>query len=63
MEELRVCLNCRHEKGFNVFFKKSKDGKGKVKICLVCPHCGQSMDIGWTSSTIKSFKSEKGIIY
>lgn len=60
MEELRVCANCNYEKGFHVFFKKNK---GKIKIFLICPNCGQSYDIGWTASSIKTFKAEKGIGY
>lgn len=60
MEEFRVCLNCAYERGFHVSFKKVK---GKVKICMICPNCGQSYDLGWLTTTIKSFKSEKGLIY
>ncbi|MEW6109931.1 MAG: hypothetical protein AB1632_12305 [Nitrospirota bacterium] len=60
MEDFRVCVNCEYQKGFHVTFKRLK---GKVKIALVCPNCGQSFDIGWTTSTIKSFKAEKGVIY
>jgi len=60
MEEFRVCPNCSYERGFHVYFKKNK---GKIKICLICPNCGQSYDLGWSTSTIKSFKAEKGAGY
>ncbi len=60
MEELRVCLCCNYQKGFQVFFKKVK---GRVKICLVCPGCGQSYELGWTTSTIKSFKPDQGVVF
>ncbi len=60
MEELRVCVNCGYVRGFHVFFKKVKR---KIKICLICPNCGQSYEIGWSTSTIKSFKVEKGLVY
>ncbi len=59
-EEIRICIECGYEKGFHVFFKKNK---GKTYIGLICPKCGQSYSIGWTTSTIKTFKLEKGIKY
>jgi hypothetical protein len=58
MEDFRICLNCNYQKGFHVLFRKA--GKGKVKIMMACPKCGQSYDVGWTTATIKSFKAEKG---
>jgi transcription elongation factor Elf1 len=60
MEEFRVCPECDHEKGFQIFFKKVK---GKIKIDLICPNCGQSYDLGWSTTSIKSFKLKKGLIY
>ena len=60
MDELRVCQSCNYQRGFHVSFKKVG---GRVKICLVCPNCGQSYDLGWSTSTIKSFKTKQGIIY
>ncbi len=60
MEDFRVCLNCEYQKGFHVAFRKVK---GRIKIIVICPNCGQSYDLGWATSTIKSFKSEKGLIY
>ncbi len=60
MELFRVCPNCEYQKGFQVAFKKVKD---KTSIHLICPNCGQSPDIGWTTPTIKSFKPKKGAIY
>lgn len=60
MEELRVCPECEYQKGFHVFFKKTK---GRVKIGLLCPQCGQSYIIGWSTAAIKSFKPEKGLKY
>jgi hypothetical protein len=61
MDDFRVCLNCEYKKGFHLFFRKT--GKSRVKILLICPNCGQSYDLGWTTSTIKSFKAGKGLIY
>jgi len=58
MEEFRICLTCDYKKGFHVFFRKDK---GKMKIMLICPNCGQSYDLGWTTATIKSLKAEKGL--
>jgi hypothetical protein len=60
IEESRVCLNCNYQRGFHVFFKKVK---GKTKIGLICPNCGYSYDIGWLTTSIKSFKPEKGLPY
>jgi len=60
MEELRVCQSCDYQKGFHVCFKKAR---GRIRICLICPKCGQSYDVGWSTSTIKSFKTKPGIIY
>lgn len=60
MEELRVCASCEYQKGFHVFFRRVK---GRVKIYLLCPNCGQSYDIGWNTSSIKTFKAEMGIKY
>jgi transcription elongation factor Elf1 len=60
MEEFRVCPECEYEKGFQVFFKKLKH---KTRIYLICPHCGQSYDLGWSTMSIKSFKPKKGLIY
>jgi len=60
MEELRVCISCDYQKGFHIYFKKVK---GRVRICLVCPNCGQSYDFGWVTSTIKSFKADRGTIF
>ncbi len=57
MDELRVCISCDYQKGFHIYFKKAN---GKVKICLVCPNCGQSDDLGRVTSTIKSFRAERG---
>jgi len=59
-EELRVCPECGYERGFHVSFKKTT---GKTRIALICPQCGQSYSIGWTTSVIKSFKLEKGLKY
>jgi predicted RNA binding protein YcfA (HicA-like mRNA interferase family) len=61
MDDFRICLNCDYQKGFHVSFRKT--GKSRVKIILICPHCGQSYDLGWITSMIKSFKAEKGLIY
>lgn len=60
MEELRVCQSCDYQKGFHFYFKKVR---GRIRICLICPKCGQSYDVGWSTSTIKSFKTKQGIIY
>lgn len=60
MEEHRVCAVCGYERGFNVFFKRAR---GKVKICLICPCCGQAFDIGWATASIKTFKTEPGLKY
>ncbi len=60
MEEFRQCTNCAYQKGFHVFFKRLK---GKVKICLICPNSGRSYDIGRLTTSIRGFKSEKGLIY
>ncbi|MBI5638818.1 MAG: hypothetical protein HZA17_00175 [Nitrospirae bacterium] len=62
MEDFRVCLSCDYKKGFHVFFRRSK-GKGRVKICLICPNCGQSYDLGWITSSIKSFKPDQGLVF
>jgi len=61
MDDFRVCLNCDYMKGFHVSFRKT--ARGKVKIILICPNCGQSYDLGWSTSMIKSFKAEKGLSY
>ncbi|HYQ47496.1 MAG TPA: hypothetical protein VEP69_00395 [Thermodesulfovibrionales bacterium] len=61
MEEFRICVNCSYAKGFQVSFKKTP--AGKVRIILVCPDCGQAYDIGWSTSAIKTFKADKGLIY
>jgi len=60
MEELRVCQSCDYQKGFHVYFRKAR---GRIKIFLICPKCGQSYDVGWSTSAIKSFKTKPGIIY
>jgi transcription elongation factor Elf1 len=60
MEEFRVCANCGYERGFHIYFKKIKK---KIKISLICPNCGQSFDINWLESSIKSLKTETGPIY
>ncbi len=60
MEEFRQCPNCAYQKGFHVFFKRAKN---KMKIGLICPNCGQSYDLGWLTTVVKSFKYEKGPIY
>ncbi len=60
MEEFRICPSCGYERGFHVFFKRVK---GKIKIGLICPNCGHSYDLGWLTTSIKSLKSESGIIY
>ncbi len=60
MEELRVCQSCDYQKGFHIYFKKVR---GRTRICLICPKCGQSYDVGWSTSTIKSFKTKQGLIY
>jgi transcription elongation factor Elf1 len=60
MEEFRVCLNCGYKRGFHVSFKKMK---GKAKMILICPNCGQSYDIGWTTTVIRSLKPEGGATY
>jgi len=60
IEEFRVCPNCGYEKGFHVFFKKVK---GKMKIGLICPHCGSSYDLGWLVTNIKDLKPERGLNY
>jgi rubredoxin len=60
MEEFRICPSCGYERGFHVFFKRVK---GKIKIGLICPNCGYSYDLGWLTTSIKSLKSESGIIY
>jgi len=60
LDELRVCPACDYERGFHVFFKKAK---GKTRIALICPQCGQSYNTGWTTTAIKTFKLEKGLKY
>lgn len=60
MEEFRVCPECDYQRGFHVFFKKLR---AKIRICLICPQCGQSYAIGWATATIKRFKPEKGPKY
>lgn len=60
MEELRVCQSCNYQRGFHIYFKKVRV---RVRICLVCPNCGQSYDVGWSTSAIKSFKTKQGIIH
>ncbi|MCE5194384.1 MAG: hypothetical protein LLF28_02845 [Nitrospiraceae bacterium] len=60
MDELRECINCNYQKGFNIFFKRTK---GKIKICLVCSNCGQSYDLDWITTNIKDFKTEKGLMF
>lgn len=59
-EEFRVCISCGYERGFHVSFRRNK---GKAKIVLICPQCGQSYDLEWLTSSIKSFKAEPGIKY
>lgn len=59
-EEFRVCISCGYERGFHVSFRRTT---GKVGIILICPQCGQSYDLGWLISSIKSFKAESGIKY
>ncbi|OGW38211.1 MAG: hypothetical protein A2Y97_08980 [Nitrospirae bacterium RBG_13_39_12] len=59
-QEFRVCPTCNYQKGFHVFFKNAK---GKTRIGLICPNCGQSYDLGWLTTSIKSLKPEKGLIY
>ncbi|MBI5025673.1 MAG: hypothetical protein HZC12_02885 [Nitrospirae bacterium] len=59
-EEFRACPACAYERGFHVFFKRVK---GRTKICLICPNCGQSYDIGWITASIKEIKHEPGPIY
>lgn len=60
MEEFRVCISCEYAKGFHVSFRKVK---GRVRICLICPNCGQSYEIGWSTASIKGFKIDKGASY
>lgn len=60
MEEFRICPGCGYERGFHVFFKRVK---GKIKIGLICPNCGRSYDLGWLTTSIKSFKTESGLVY
>jgi transcription elongation factor Elf1 len=60
MEELRVCPSCGYERGFHVSFRRVKK---KVNIRLICPNCGQSYDIGWEASSVKSIKADKGAAY
>lgn len=59
MEEFRVCPNCEYQRGFHVSFRKG--AKAKVRIILICPNCGQSYDLGWTTAAVKSFKPEQGL--
>lgn len=59
MEDFRICPNCEYKRGFHVFFRKPV--KGRTRIGLVCPNCGQIYEIGWTTMTVKSFKPEKGL--
>lgn len=60
MEEFRECLKCGYARGFHVSFQKSS---GKVRIVLICPNCGQSYDVGWTTTVIKSLKPDTGRVY
>ncbi len=60
MEEFRVCLNCEYQKGFQVSFRKVKN---RARIVLICPKCGQSYDIGWATTTIKTFRHDQGLTY
>ena len=44
-QEIRVCNKCGYQRGFHVYFEDIAEGK--ARIGLICPHCGQSYDIGW----------------
>ncbi len=59
-DEFRVCPNCSYQRGFHLFFKKTK---AKTRIALICPQCGVSYDLGWVTTSIKNFKPEKGVEY
>lgn len=58
MDEFRECVDCRYQKGFNVFLKRVQ---GKIKVCLICPNCGQSYDINWYTDDIKDFKADTSL--
>lgn len=55
MDDFRECANCKYQKGFNIFFKRVK---GAMKICLICPNCGQSYDIDWYTTEVKELKAD-----
>jgi ssDNA-binding Zn-finger/Zn-ribbon topoisomerase 1 len=59
-EEFRVCPECEYQRGFHVFFRKVK---GRIRIGLICPKCGQSYTVGWATASMKSVKPEKGLKY
>jgi len=44
MDELRVCPDCRYERGFHVSFVNRGERKG---IVLICPNCGARLDPGF----------------
>jgi transcription elongation factor Elf1 len=60
MDEFRVCPQCGYERGFHVAFRK---GKEAVEIFLICPNCGQSYELGWSTASIKSVRGLKGPTY
>ena len=59
--EFRVCRKCGYVRGFHVYFKDITEGK--TRICLICPSCGQSYDIGWVTSDIQGTDIKDGEIF
>ncbi len=59
-DALRQCRNCNYERGSHAFLKVLE---GEVKICMVCPNCGQSYALEWPAAGMKSFNPEKGRAY
>lgn len=61
MAEFRTCPSCGYERGFHVFFEGT--GEGRMAIGLICPSCGQSYDLGWTTREVPGMTPESGPVY
>lgn len=60
MQEFRQCPACGYGRGFHVSFKDAKKG---MNIGLVCPSCGRSYDIDWSTKEIKNLSPTEGPKY
>ncbi|GAB4279179.1 MAG: hypothetical protein Kow0092_34990 [Deferrisomatales bacterium] len=58
--EFRTCPACGYGRGFHVFFRK--DGPA-VGIGLICPSCGQSYDLGWSSREVAGAEARPGPVF